>query len=417
MVGNKIKWGIIQPLTGGMYIGARNAIGHAADFILSYPGLDSVKTDSNGNMTSVGNEYNLLKWCEAHNELPPYKIFSKQPFDGNFSTDIELLDTQWYSGDIDFSNTDIVLSVPVCSGLSSATIADDSSKMKKNCNMLWNEMYALEIIKPKAYIFENAPALYSSKAGEGVRNMIEDIAERNGYSVMYYKTDTQYHDNCQHRQRTFVIIMKDGVSPIGLEHISTNVVEYLSRIPEDASQQVTIDMNPENKVMWDFIKYHYGENYRETIKPLFIDNFIKDNLWDEFAEWLKIYDCKEQLKEKISKLFEHIRYKISLGKNFYCINPKLTCPDTKIQACNFQTIPTLIHYKEDRLYTVREYLHMMGMPHDFILYGDINDNYAKIGQNVPARTAQFIVSEVLKLLSDWENIEKKKAPVFIDNTK
>ena len=35
MVGNKIKWGIIQPLTGGMYIGARNAIGHAADFILS----------------------------------------------------------------------------------------------------------------------------------------------------------------------------------------------------------------------------------------------------------------------------------------------------------------------------------------------------------------------------------------------
>ena len=26
MIANKIKWGIIQPLTGGMYIGARNAI-------------------------------------------------------------------------------------------------------------------------------------------------------------------------------------------------------------------------------------------------------------------------------------------------------------------------------------------------------------------------------------------------------
>ena len=60
---------------------------------------------------------------------------------------------------------------------------------------------------------------------------------------------------------------------------------------------------------------------------------------------------------------------------------------------------------------------MMGMPHDFILYGDINDNYAKIGQNVPARTAQFIVSEVLKLLNNWESIKKQKEPIFIDNTK
>ena len=59
----------------------------------------------------------------------------------------------------------------------------------------------------------------------------------------------------------------------------------------------------------------------------------------------------------------------------------------------------------------------MGMPHDFIIYGDINGNYAKIGQNVPACTAQFIVSEVLKLLNNWESIEKQKEPIFIDNTK
>ena len=413
----KIKWGIIQPLTGGMYIGARNAIGCPADFILSYPGLDEIKLDKDGNMTSVGNEYHLLKWCELHNELPPYKVFNKQPFDGNFSTDTELLDTKWYTGDIDYSNTDIVLSVPVCSGLSSATIANEQSKMKKNCNMLWNEMYALEVIKPKVYIFENAPALYSSKSGEGMRNMIEDVAERNGYSVMYYKTDTQYHDNCQHRQRTFVIIMKDGVSSIGLENKPTNVIEYLSRIPKDSSQQITIDMTAENKAMWNFIKWHYGESYRELIKPLFIDNFISDNLWDEFYKWLESYDYSEQFKDKIHKLFEHIRFKISIGKNFYCINPKLTYPDTKIQACNFQTIPTLIHYKEDRLYTIREYLHMMGMPHDFVLYGDININYPKIGQNVPVRTAQFIVSEVLKLIENWDTIKKQKEPIYIDNTK
>lgn len=412
-----IKWGVIQPLTGGMYIGARNAIGKQASFIISYPGLDSIKTNKDGELTSVGNEYNLLKWCELHNELPPYKVFNKQPFDGNFSTDVELLDTDWYSGDIDFSNTDIVVSVPVCSGLSAATIADEDSKMKKNCNMLWNTMYALEVIKPKIYIFENAPALYSQKSGEQVRNMLEDTASKNGYSVLYYKTDTQYHDNCQHRQRTFVIMMKGGVAKYGLEHISTNVTEYLSRIPKDATQQECINLTPENKIMWDFIKYHYGENYRELIKPLFIDNFIKDNLWNEFDKWLVDYDTPETVKTKITELFTHIQYKLSLGKNFYCINPKLTGPDTKIQACNFQTIPTLIHYKEDRLYTIREYLHMMGMPHDFILYGDIEANYAKIGQNVPARTVQFIVSEAVKIIENWDTVEREAGQLFIDNTK
>ena len=59
----------------------------------------------------------------------------------------------------------------------------------------------------------------------------------------------------------------------------------------------------------------------------------------------------------------------------------------------------------------------MGMPHDFVLYGDININYPKIGQNVPVRTAQFIVSEVLKLIENWDTIKKQKEPIFIDNTK
>ena len=31
----KIKWGCIQPLTGGMYIGAEKAFGHPASWIIS----------------------------------------------------------------------------------------------------------------------------------------------------------------------------------------------------------------------------------------------------------------------------------------------------------------------------------------------------------------------------------------------
>ena len=57
-----MKWAAIQPLTGGMYIGAEEAIGHPAKYILSYPGVGDAQFDEDGNVKSAGNEYNLMKY-------------------------------------------------------------------------------------------------------------------------------------------------------------------------------------------------------------------------------------------------------------------------------------------------------------------------------------------------------------------
>ena len=43
-----INWIAFQPLTGGMYIGAENAIGHPAKFILTYKGLNDIVTKKDG---------------------------------------------------------------------------------------------------------------------------------------------------------------------------------------------------------------------------------------------------------------------------------------------------------------------------------------------------------------------------------
>ena len=56
-----MKWGCIQPLTGGMYIGASQALNKDAEWIISYPGTDDVKYDKDGNIVTAGNEYNLIK--------------------------------------------------------------------------------------------------------------------------------------------------------------------------------------------------------------------------------------------------------------------------------------------------------------------------------------------------------------------
>lgn len=58
------------------------------------------------------------------------------------------------------------------------------------------------------------------------------------------------------------------------------------------------------------------------------------------------------------------------------------------------------------------------MPHDYELAGDINKNYAKIGQNVPARTAQWIISEAVRIINNWDSIDRKNPDIlFVDNIK
>lgn len=419
---SNIKWGIIQPLTGGMAFGSEAAVGAQPSWIISYPGLTSVKCNKDGDITSVGNEYGLLKWYKDHNKLPPYQVFDKEPFKQT-DFNINLIDDPvWTTEKVDYSNTDLVVSVPVCSGLSQATIASQDTKDERNCNMLWNAEFTLNKVKPKIYIFENAPALFSN-TGASVRNSLNTLAKKYGYSIVYYKTDTKLHDNCQRRPRTFVLFIrhrdgKEGTPDFNFENKNVSIEEFFSRLPSDATQQVTVDMNATNKLFLEYIKYKFGNNYRESVDPWILRNVIDNDLFEDVCTFAEKSDYPQKTKESLTHLMRHIHSKIADGKNFYCMLPGYPKLDGTLPAVTFKTIPALLHHREDRLYTIREYLHLMGMPIDYELPGNVNTNYAKIGQNVPARTAQWIVSEAVRIIESWDTIDRNNSDIlFVDNTK
>ena len=58
----------------------------------------------------------------------------------------------------------------------------------------------------------------------------------------------------------------------------------------------------------------------------------------------------------------------------------------------------------------------MGMPEDFILYGNANC-LAKIGQNVPVGTAKFIVNQMANVINNWNTVERNEGinVLFQDN--
>lgn len=415
-----IKWAALQPLTGGMYIGAKNVIGDDAQFIISYPGTNDITKDKEGNIKLAGNEYNLLEWMKKNSCMVPYWHFSHQMFE---DVDINEIKIQQLNGECVYDmpcDLDLVVAVPVCSGLSMLSSGNADIKRCRNNNMLFLAKYALNIIKPKIYVFENAPALMDVR-GDEIRTKLEDIAYSAGYSVLYYKTDTYLHHNCQRRPRTFVIFQKwsgnnpEKPVPFGYEDVQFNIEEYIKLIPENASQKYMFDMSPINKCLLEFAKHKFGVTWRDDSDRYLMNNVEKD--WEGFIDFVNSTDIvTDAQKTKIIAFVNHAMFKREQGLNYWANS--LIIQKEKTNAVQNRSMQSMIHPTEDRLFNIRENLHLMGMPHDFELHGAIASNYMKIGQNVPVKTAEWIVKECLRVLPLLnEPREKLNNVSYIDNVK
>lgn len=414
-----IKWGCIQPLTGGMYLGAEEAIGHPASWIISFEGLDSVKYDKdNTKIISAGNEYNLLQYLKKVNREVPYFKFDCGMFDDKPISEVNI------SGTPDFNDIDIVVSVPVCSGLSKAAVmATAETRATRNCNMKWITKYTLSVIKPKVFIFENAPDLMNHN-GDSTRHELETLAIQNGYSICYFKTDTKLHNNCQKRPRTFVLFQKwtgnQPMTPSKMNFIANTITaqEYLAQIPANASQQIPYEMSVCNKLLLGYCKEKFGNNWRDSIHRSPMNYITANNLYNDFKEYISRTDDSPKA-ENVKKWLDHVKYKTDLGLNYY--SDAIICYDKLTPGIQFRTLRTVLHHNEDRHFTTREALWLMGMPHDFELYGDFVMNGRKIGQNVPVGTAKYIVGEAVRWIENWDNDDRTSDSTtnsaFYDNTK
>lgn len=414
----KIKWAAIQPLTGGMFLGAEEAFGYPAEWILTYKGLDEIKRNKEGNITAVANEAYLLNYLKKVNREVPYYKMNREMFDCNvddMNPEITL-DGEPAKPDYD---VDVVVAVPVCSGLSMVTSAKDDTKNERNCNMLYLVKLALTTIRPKVYLFENAPTLMGFR-GDELRSQFEQIANENDYVVVYYKTDTWKHYNCQKRPRTFVMFVKkiDGESKVPTldftDHKMT-IEEFFANIPEGLSNQEECEASPHNYMVIDFFKYKYGKNWIDNVNGCLMKNIVQRGLIDELLNFMDSYDKMPiETKEKVRHYIEHIRKKTSMGLNWYgsdCCYYKEHFP-----AIQFRSITTTIHPSGERMCNVREYLELMGMPHDFDWFGD-KGNLPKIGQNVPVKTAKFVTEQAIKIVNNWNNESRQDgSAIFFDNT-
>lgn len=420
----KIKWAALQPLTGGMYLGAEEAIGNPAEFILSYEGLnDPIYNKEKTNIIDGGNEYHLTSYLKKNHKCPPYfKFKDLKMFDPNYTMNPEIVDENNNTADLTemYKDLDIVVAVPVCSGLSSATTAGEDTRNARNCNMKFLAEYTLSVIKPKIYIFENAPALFTA-SGSHVRQYLTEVAKKNNYGVAFLKTDTQQHYNCQRRVRTFVMFIKDadkGTFEFTYENQHINVDEYFKMMNPNASQNINLEGFEFAHIIFDFVKQELGDTWRDNLssKNLYLHILFNKDRVAKFKEFIETYDCADKIKKSLIHSTDHALYKLSIGKGFYFNSPVLH-DNTHVGAMMFKTIPYTIHPFEDRYITCREALNLMGYPDDFEMQGEYNNFFTRIGQNVPVKTAKYIVNQAVNFINKWEEAREHGSVLYVDNIK
>ena len=414
----KLKWFAIQPLTGGMYLGAEEALGCPAEAILSFKGLNEYKLHKlTKEPIGCGNEKYLTNYLKSHNRMPDYYIFKdKTMFGDDVIDDVNLLTEDGEQTSVDYSDTDLVVAVPVCSGLSTATIAPSSTKNSKNCNMRFIAKYTLSTIKPKIFIMENAPALYTN-TGAYMRDYFNELADKTNYAVVYIKTDTQLHNNCQRRPRTFVMFVRDkkrGCPELIFENKHIDVIPFFEEIDKHLNNEHFVEGYEFSRTVLKYYQEKWGDNWREEFIKYKsgIENIINRNDYDDFIKYVKNTIDNEKFLKSFIHQIEHVKYKVSIDKGFYCDTPMVLKGD-HTPAAIFKTIPQLYHPKEDRFISYEEALSLMGMPYDFTMKPCWNSH--AIGQNVPVKTAKWVTENAVNIINNWNEPRKFDCNVLYAN--
>jgi len=370
MIGDRpIKHGSIVPLIGGMAVANKKATGVDPSFILSYPAFEA--NDSH---------------CVKNFPNSPYIVIDPE--------ENRLPDED---GDL-FNEVDIMSTVCPCAGLSMLNSNTTGTAKARGGDAAQNEwMYksarlVLEQIRPRVFWGENAPGLYT-EMGKKVVEKLREIGKEFGYSFSVVKTDTFLHGIPQHRMRTFYFFWRDSEAPIlGFHKKEAPMLEeYLNQVPANASHMDRYFGIGEIKdVPWFKFAQEKGWDTRKLIDSRYktmLHWVMGENMLDEMLTW-----AEERNEEGVAKFINHIKNKQAQNLGWWDGSPLIFKEATNaIIAKN----AAIIHPGKDRGITIREAMHLMGLPHDFEM---TNVWMNHICQNVPVNTATDWTSEIVRFL-------------------
>ncbi len=364
----EVKWATAIPLVGGSAIGCWNATGVKPEYHLSYSAFEK-------------------------NEKPLENYWPEVPR--------IVLDEGQSAPD---KKVDFINSVCPCAGLSQlSTSKSKEVRDKSNKWMFETADVVLGKIRPRVFWGENAPALFTNM-GSWVREALIEKAQEFGYSFSLYKTTTSKHGIPQKRTRTFYFFWDSEFCPIMnyYDRPRKSLPDYLSEISPLAPNQdefVRKNSLTEESFAYQYVLQKLNISHEDFVKSndggsthSFHTFVVENNMIEDCIKWIEKNHgvCKESIRLK------KIKIKIDDGKRFMDGSPAYhyDCSNALVG----RNLTGMIHPVKNRFLSVREVMHLMGMPEDFNFSLSNGNSLNFLAQNVPSCTSRDMTLEVLKYL-------------------
>lgn len=302
----------------------------------------------------------------------------------------------------DIPKADVVIGGPPCQSFS---LAGKRHTEDKRGQLVWKYIEIIKHIKPKAFVFENVTGLLSAKNSKGnlIINLLKNEFLAIGYKVELQVLNAADYGIPQRRKRVIIVGLKNGkqfkfpnpthsLSDLSLKKY-VSVKEALDDLPtaiDDENSEIKYIKKPMN----DYQKLMHNansvtEHFISTMSELdkYIISYVKPG-----GNYMDIpKDVKSERIRRLQREGGHTTCYGRLEPNMpsYTINTYFNRPNV---GCN-------IHYKENRLITVREALRLQSFPDSYkIVSRSKQGRNLIVGNAVPPLLAKVIAKELKKYI-------------------
>ena len=230
-------------------------------------------------------------------------------------------------------------------------------------------------IQPKVIVAENVKGITFGESKKKLLEFINDF-ERIGYEVSYQVMNAADYGTPQARERTiFICVRKDVAETIGLNFMNISGIFPTKTVTKHVTMREA---------------FQDIENDPEEIKML--TEFVEGSFQKKFLSFLP-FNPEKPIKPS-DKQFREFNPK---GSCFNMIRPAPDLPSpTLTQQGQKKGLSGVFHYAENRKPTIVEFKRLMGMPEDFILTGDFDQQAERLGRMVAPKMMKEIANSIYK---------------------
>lgn len=309
--------------------------------------------------------------------------------------DIRNIDLNYINANnLDIENIDVIIGGPPCQSFSfiGNRINDDRAKLYNEYNRIIN------IIRPKAFIFENVVGILSMK-DENENYVIDNIEKsfnENGYRVYKKILNALDFGIPQTRKRVFIVgvrndIEKEYVFPNGI----INNKRYLKLSQAISDLPIISESHIKNRKR-SYYRTTYQKLLHDQRKITLHESGFYGNRMKQIIEALGLGEGKEDINNKVNLgLLPKELYLTSGYHNTYARLFWDKPGSTITNSLNRPSSIRCIHPFENRALTTREGARIQSFPDSYIFKGSMTSINKQIGNAVPPILSIFVANSII----------------------